>query len=690
MSTRNLTDRSPIVGNSSESSDSEPKNPFIQDELNSLDDSNSSDDSRANLNRSKVSKPYIDYSGYYSQQGSSSNSLNPQNNNSYSSSNISGLGQQRHLSVNNDVYSPPEYDRYPTLAGSRVGSMATSLNSTTNLQDHHKKNSMISENSSNSDGSSNPFLVDADFSPFGGYPASSFPLHIDEKEPDDYIHNPDPIADAYLDKHRFLNDFKHMDKRSAGGLIGLLALFLGAIALFVVLPALTYSGVVDHGEGDVREILTFYSYPTLGAIRTSLVDPDTPKDAYEKTSKSGDTWQLVFSDEFNAEGRTFYPGDSQFWTAPDIHYDATKDLEWYDPDASTTKNGTLQLRMDVFKNHDLFYRSGMLQSWNQMCFSQGHIEVSSKLPNFGNVSGLWPGLWTLGNLGRPGYLASTEAVWPYSYESCDAGITANQSSEDGISYLKGQKLSACVCDGEDHPNPGVGRGAPEIDILEGEIDTTLKVGVASQSYQVAPYDIWYIPDYDFVEIHNSSTTVMNTYCGGPFQQAISAVTTLNTSWYEFGDTDGHHFQKYGYEFMSDNDDGYIRWFVGDNPTMTLNAAALHPDGNIDWRRVPKEPMSIILNLGISNNWAYIDWPSIMFPVTHSIDYVRVYQPPNAISITCDPPEYPTYDYIQNHLNAYQNPNLTSWADAGYSFPKNALLNNCKSSNYKGTVGQASD
>lgn len=73
-----------------------------------------------------------------------------------------------------------------------------------------------------------------------------------------------------------------------------------------------------------------------------------------------------------------------------------------------------------------------------MCFSQGHIEVSSKLPNFGNVSGLWPGLWTLGNLGRPGYLASTEAVWPYSYESCDAGITANQSSEDGISYLKGQ------------------------------------------------------------------------------------------------------------------------------------------------------------------------------------------------------------------------------------------------------------
>ena len=42
----------------------------------------------------------------------------------------------------------------------------------------------------------NPFVVNADFSPFGGYPASSFPLHLDEKEADDYLHNPDPILDA--------------------------------------------------------------------------------------------------------------------------------------------------------------------------------------------------------------------------------------------------------------------------------------------------------------------------------------------------------------------------------------------------------------------------------------------------------------------------------------------------------------
>ena len=127
--------------------------------------------------------------------------------------------------------------------------------------------------------------------------------------------------------------------------------------------------------------------------------------------------------------------------------------------------------MDAYKNHDLFYRSGMVQSWNQLCYTQGKIVISARLPNKGTVSGLWPGLWTMGNLGRPGYLASTEGVWPYSYDSCDAGITPNQSSPDGISYLPGQKLNSCTCPGESHPNPGIGRGAPEIDVIEAEIST---------------------------------------------------------------------------------------------------------------------------------------------------------------------------------------------------------------------------
>lgn len=633
-----------------------------------------------------------DYKGYYSRNVSAINdttndNLLPQNfpNSNNRQTNYSSADASPNLN-NNDILSPPAFDRYP-LVGSRVAS-STNLNVPSKNENYNNDKYFYSNRSSPRErsgstfsSSNNPFTAEHDFSPFGGYPATSFPLLMDDKEDDDYLHNPDLEEEARLDRKRFMNDFKHMDRKAFAGLVGIFVLFAAGIVIFIVLPALTFTGVTDYGNKDqIIELLTPYQYPQLAAIRTSLVDPDTPDTAMTRQAKDGSDWELVFSDEFNAEGRSFYEGDDQYWTAPDIHYDATKDLEWYSPDASTTVNGTLQLRMDAYLNHNLYYRSGMLQSWNKICFTQGVLEVSANLPNYGRVSGLWPGLWTMGNLARPGYLGSTEGLWPYSYDTCDAGITPNQSSPDGISYLPGQRLSACTCDGEDHPNQGVGRGAPEIDIIEGETDTNLGVGIASQSLQVAPFDIWYIPDYDFVEVHNSTVTSMNSYCGDPFQQAVSAVTTLNTEWYEYG-PQGGYFQKYAIEYLNDDKDGYIRWFVGDNPTWTLYATALHPSGNIGWRQISKEPMSMILNLGISNNWAYIDWESLFFPVTMSVDYVRIYQPKDAVSITCDPEDYPTYDYINNHANAYHNPNLTNWKAAGYTFPKNALTGNCKSSKY---------
>ena len=625
-------------------------------------------------------------------------------------------------SENQFIQATPPYDRYPIVnsrmnsgiikpsGGSNgpfadstnniVGSQASNLNYLGDITGPAVAGGSAGATGSTSSSSNYTGPGLQDFSPFGGYPASSFPLTLDEKEDDDFIHNPDPEEEARLDRERMWTDIKHMNTRSFFGLIGVLVLLGAGIVVFIVLPVLTYTGAVHRqphddahksgssgsssGKSGSSERLTSYRYPTLAAVRTSLVDPDTPRSASTRKAMDGSKWQLVFSDEFNAEGRTFYDGDDQFWTAPDIHYDATKDLEWYDPDAVTTKNGTLHLRMDAFLNHDLYYRSGMLQSWNKMCFTQGILEVSANLPNYGSVTGLWPGLWTMGNLGRPGYLASTDGVWPYSYTACDAGITPNQSSPDGISYLPGQKLNACTCDGEDHPNPGVGRGAPEIDIIEGEVDTTLGVGLASQSMQIAPFDIWYMPDYDFIEVYNFSTTNMNTYAGGPFQQAISAVSTLNTTWYEFGQEAGY-FQKFSLEYMNDDDTGYCRWFVGDEPTFTVYANALHPNGNIDWRQISKEPMSIVMNMGISNNWAYIDWRMIFFPVQMQIDYVRLYQPSNAVSITCDPEDYPTYDYIEAHKNVYTNANLTHWSDGGYSFPENALTGNCKASKFKGTV-----
>ncbi|SJM82956.1 probable Beta-glucan synthesis-associated protein KRE6 [Zygosaccharomyces bailii] len=669
------------------------ENPFLGSDEERDDDEvryHHNNNSEASLvhdipNFERSNQDLSDYKGYYSKNSSgqvreTTKNLTLPKRLPQSESMASGLST-------NDIMSPPEYDRYP-LVGSRVASMAQLHQAAEGRGPSGASGAAASAsadsppvNGSSSSLSSNPFLVEHDFSPFGGYPASSFPLLMEEKEDDDYLHNPDPEEEARLDRKRFVNDFKHMSWKSFGGMAGLLLLLLGGAVVFVVIPAVTFTGATHHGKyHQVITFLTDYQYPQLSAIRTNLVDKDTPAKYKTKKAKDGSLWKLVFSDEFNAEGRTFYDDEDQFWTAVNLNYDATHDLEWYDPDAATTKEGTLQLRMDAYKNHNLYYRSAMLQSWNKLCFTQGRIEASVNLPNYGRVTGLWPGMWTMGNLGRPGYLASTEGVWPYSYEECDAGITPNQSSPDGISYLPGQRLNACTCDGEDHPNQGTGRGAPEIDMIEGETDTYLGTGIASQSLQVAPFDIWYIPDYDYVEIYNFTTTSMNTYCGGPFQQAVSAITTLHPDWYEFGPTSGK-YQTYGYELLNDDENGYIQWFVGDRPTMALYAKALHPNGNIGWRRLSKEPLSIILNLGISNNWAYIDWEMILFPVTMSIDYVRIYQPNNSVSVTCDPEDYPTAEYIAAHKNVYLDANLSSWEDAGYTFPKNILTGNCKSSKY---------
>lgn len=59
----------------------------------------------------------------------------------------------------------------------------------------------------------------------------------------------------------------------------------------------------------------------------ALIDVDTPQSAYTQTSYvDGTEWDLVFSDEFNTDGRTFYPGDDPYWEAVNLHYWAVSSL----------------------------------------------------------------------------------------------------------------------------------------------------------------------------------------------------------------------------------------------------------------------------------------------------------------------------------------------------------------------------
>ncbi|KAF2861679.1 glycoside hydrolase family 16 protein [Piedraia hortae CBS 480.64] len=516
-----------------------------------------------------------------------------------------------------------------------------------------------------------------------GAPEYGFPLFSDEKEDDDDLHMPQWDDDKKL-KPRFQD---HFTRANIVNTVGLVVMILGLLCVFVVLPVISYTGtsILSYGyetpmsqmpkgpQPEAWATVNNKTYPLMSNIRRSLIDPDTPSNAKTRKGVNGDVFNLVFSDEFNDKNRTFYPGDDPYWFGLDGWYGATQDLEWYDPDAVTTGDGTLLIQLDKFPSHGLEYRSGMLNSWNQLCFKGGIFEVSMSLPGPAGVHGWWPGVWTMGNLGRPGYLATTDGMWPYTYDSCDVGITPNQSSHDGLSNLPGQRLSSCTCPGEDHPTPGKGRGAPEIDIAEVSADWAGSGwGVATQSFQVAPFDVWWMPNYEFMETPKYQYSFVNTYTGGPYQQAISTTSMLNNDWY-----DGKEYQKYAFEYAPGGTaDSYIAWTIGNDEMMKFDARAIGPNGNIKQRYVSEEPMSMVINFGFSNNWVLINWTALHWPAVLRVDYIRLYQKEGQESVTCDPPGYETTEYIKNHPKAYRNPNVTKWEDAGYKWPKNSFMHGC--------------
>jgi len=321
------------------------------------------------------------------------------------------------------------------------------------------------------------------------------------------------------------------------------------------------------------------------------------------------------------------------------------------------------------------------------------------LPGLSGVAGLWPAVWAMGNLGRAGYGASLEGMWPYTYDTCDVGTVPNQTlngipdvslfpgdqyNQDDFSYLPGQRLSRCTCPGEEHPGPThddgtfVGRSAPEIDVFEA---TTHKdLGAVSQSGQWAPFNAgyeWFNTTENLI-IPDPTIAELNSYAGGVFQQAISAVALTNADCYELNTG---CYAAYGFEYKPgyEEDKGFITWINNNKSSWTMNAGGTAADDrvNIGARPVPQEPMYIIFNLGISPNFGFIDFEHLTFPTVMSVDYVRVYQRPEDINTGCDPENFPTQSYINKFPEAYTNPNFTTWVDDFQQpFPKNRFMGEC--------------
>jgi len=202
---------------------------------------------------------------------------------------------------------------------------------------------------------------------------------------------------------------------------------------------------------------------------------DTPLD--KRTTKSlvdNTIYHLVMSDEFNTPNRTFADGHDPIWMALDKPDDDSSSVgggsqHFYNSSfVTTTDDGMLKISTTIdktewtrfdsakkeYKNEDANFKSGMVQSWEKFCFTGGIVEVDVILPGDPFIGGLWPAIWMLGNLGRATYEASTNNLWPWSFDKCDRDLQP------------AQLISACNEQNHFGMHPFQGRGATEIDLLE--------------------------------------------------------------------------------------------------------------------------------------------------------------------------------------------------------------------------------
>jgi len=441
-------------------------------------------------------------------------------------------------------------------------------------------------------------------------------------------------------------------------------------------------------------------------------DPGTPAAAKSIVDSEKMKHTLVFSDEFDVKGRNFANGKDTKWTALDIGDTSNKGAAFYLPsqasvvtDIGDPVNKTLQfppvsaLQIITEKiphtgdsptgEHNIFmpYRSAMLQSWDKFCFTGGVVEFRARQPRGG---GYWPALWLFGNLGRAVYQNSNTGLWPWSYNECDPDLVLPATDPP-------QRISAC----DDHSleeeglNPFQGRGATELDVLEGAVtntgDASYVVGSLQLSPGVPPY--FRPPFFGFPLKNNHGQG--EWYRGlsfGPPVEGLASGGNPNNGWYGppwgadcptgcpdalsggfvgLNDLDTRYW-TYRMEWKT-GPDGHLSWWYDGAFVWAMAAESFgeysvcttrggeHECWKTPKRMIPEEPMSVVMNTAIGT-WnggeSAIDgkhWPAKFF-----VDYVRVYQ--SETNVGCNPPDFPTKVYIQKNAELYGEPALPSGYD----------------------------
>jgi beta-glucanase (GH16 family) len=133
----------------------------------------------------------------------------------------------------------------------------------------------------------------------------------------------------------------------------------------------------------------------VSELEAGWIDPDTENSAESIESYvDGKVHKLVFSDEFNTEGRYFHDGSDPRWTSINKDDYTNYALHYYNADLVKTSNGFLNITTEVKDIEFVFedvvgdtittkkatknYQSGMLQGWNKFCFTGGIVEISAR------------------------------------------------------------------------------------------------------------------------------------------------------------------------------------------------------------------------------------------------------------------------------------------------------------------------
>jgi hypothetical protein len=217
----------------------------------------------------------------------------------------------------------PSTTRQPLLSSAQAPGMSHRLSETslTSLDpNNHRAGSSMSQRMGPS-ASGNSFSSSARLGPTANLLSTKNVVHNsggkefvpvghddDDEDMDDQLH-----TFTAAERKDLSSPFDITSWRGWANAITLLILLGAVIGIFALYPLISFYYTDGSASGkntsgyNLGGVNATGQFPVIPGL-PSLIDPDTPPDLYTRTGFDGNEWTLVFSDEFNVDGRTFYPG----------------------------------------------------------------------------------------------------------------------------------------------------------------------------------------------------------------------------------------------------------------------------------------------------------------------------------------------------------------------------------------------